>query len=644
MSNVYKLKEFRHWIQAFEYWLLQNENDVKDLLILPLFQYLGYPDRCRRENYRSQFNIDEYLQDTEIEYIYFNTNDIAYQNENSSLVIVATEHPNNQRFNAAIEKSQVYLTSIKPLFLMMTNGYHLKVFQCLRYRREELIFDLTIESFRNSEIAADFYDKLNFSSIKNIKKNADNNFNHPNYIFLEKSLRRYPKLQSLLETSDFKPTTWQEDNRLVVIKPKVLIDCQLPQAFGEGNCVIEFSSNILRGLKIHLSHEEILSSLMVGLKTRPEWGCRYFIQPLDENTFAATLGQTSLVISELEATDLCLCVDAICHQYQKSMIEAENSLETWAFPLMKFDHVRGLHLFSIEQRLWELMQNFAHEFNYAQGKSEWHIFNEEGHSIRISRGIHDHAFILPKASSSLSLLPHSRIHILYAINDVHLKSLERGKVNSWQQNIGSRGTWTAKYTQHWLLEKFIPYVVNYYSQQLQVSEVELLAKIINLHVERQPITNIDQIRDFLPYLRDIQDWLNHSRKNIASFLLRGYYQAFIELVRNTDASILGIDYINGILQTIAWNNIQVPGVIVDSNFQPGNFKDAWNYLHAQFIKIKNYQYESSYQADLMTRIFIWLIDYGKINYSQVQLNHAKQALLPLWELSRFEMRHVYSYR
>ncbi|MEH1839526.1 MAG: hypothetical protein V7L20_12320 [Nostoc sp.] len=37
----------------------------------------------------------------------------------------------------------------------------------------------------------------------------------------------------------------------------------------------------------------------------------------------------------------------------------------------------------------------------------------------------------------------------------------------------------------------------------------------------------------------------------------------------------------------------------------------------------------------------WIIENGKISLLQAQLNAVKQALLPLWQQSRFEMRYVY---
>ncbi|MEJ1936301.1 hypothetical protein WDZ92_39415, partial [Nostoc sp. NIES-2111] len=124
-------------------------------------------------------------------------------------------------------------------------------------------------------------------------------------------------------------------------------------------------------------------------------------------------------------------------------------------------------------------------------------------------------------------------------------------------------------------------------------------------------------------------------------LLRAYYRAFTNLVRNTDSSIEGMDYIIRNLSLIEAGNTKDS---IKSNFQKWNFKDVIYYLDAQVGRINNYQYESSFNAVLITRIFIWIIQHGKISFSQAQLNAAKQALLPLWEQSRFEIRHVYPNR
>jgi len=458
------------------------------------------------------------------------------------------------------------------------------------------------------------------------------------YNLIEKIIRCYPDLQDVLETCDFESSIKREDYRLVVVQPKVAIACNLPKAFAEGNCEIDFSNIILRDLKISLNHQDILGQLMNGLNTQPDWNCRRFLKQLDRDYFEVNLGKTTIILSESEALDLCFCVDIVCQEYKKSIIEFENHLETWDFEFVKFANIRGFILFSVGQKLWKLMQQFADEFDYSKGKSEWHLFHNEDMSIRVSRGIRDHAFILPRFDSDLALGINKKINIIYKINDVYLQSLQRGKVTSWQQDIGLRGTWTAKYTKHWLLEKYIPQVISYYLNKFQLSETELLAEIINYQGERVQIQEINDIKDLLPYLRHIHSWLHIYKENIAASLLQSYYHTFTDLIRNTDSSITGIDYIMRNLLAVNWQNTQAE---IPYNLIQCNFKDAMNCLDEQVARINNSKYENSFKADLITRTFIWIIENGKISFSQAQLNAAKQALQSLWEESRFEMRHLF---
>ncbi|MFN6518877.1 MAG: hypothetical protein RMY29_030910 [Nostoc sp. CreGUA01] len=464
------------------------------------------------------------------------------------------------------------------------------------------------------------------------------------YNLIENIIKSHPDLQDVLETCNFEPSIKREGYRLVVVQPKVAIACNLPKAFVEGNCEIDFSNIIFKGLKISLNHQDILSQLMTGINTQPDWGCRRFLKQVEQDNFEVNLGKTTLILSELETLDLCFCIDAVCQEYKKSIIEFENSLETWDFEFVDAANIRGFIMFSVGQKLWKLMQQFADEFDYTKGKSEWHLFHYEDISIRVSRGIRDHAFILPIIHSHLSLLTNDKVNILYKINDVNFQSIEKSKVTSWQQNIGVRGIWTARYTKQWLLEKYIPKVISYYLDKFQLSEAELLAEIINYQGDaygdklRVQIKEINYIKDLLSYLRDIQSWLHIYKENIAATLLQSYYQAFTDLIRNTDCSITGIDYIMRNLLMVKWENTQEE---IRDRSRHCNFKDAINCLDEQVARINNSKYENSFKADLITRTFIWIIEHGNINFSQAQLNAAKHALEILWEHSRFEMRHVF---
>ncbi len=65
-----------------------------------------------------------------------------------------------------------------------------------------------------------------------------------------------------------------------------------------------------------------------------------------------------------------------------------------------------------------------------------------------------------------------------------------------------------------------------------------------------------------------------------------------------------------------------------------------NSLDQHVARINQSEYEDSSNADLISRAFIAIVQEGAISFSQAQLNAAKQALLPLWEQSRFEWRYV----
>lgn len=641
MTIAESIKKFITWIQGFDHRVLQNQDNVKKRLILPMFHYLCYPEICHREYSLKTYQSETHTKNPEIAQIYFATDDVKKQNTDTSLVFVEAIEPQQTKLNEAIEQARFYSNHFKTLFFIVTNGYDIKVFQRLHYNREELVFDLNIDTLKNNDVASKFYNKLNFDLVKNIDKNTASILTYTKCNLIGKLIAHNPDLQYFLEKCDFEPSITREGCHLVVVKPKVAIACNLPQAFGEGNCQIEFSSILFKGLKIHLNHQDILGQLMTGLHTHPNWGCRRFLKELDKNNFTVNLGQITVILSKLEATDLCLCIDEVCQKYKNLIIEFENALETWDFKFVKFSEVRGFILFSVRQELWKLMQQFAKEFDYKKGKSEWHIFHRENISIRVSRGIRDHAFIFPKFDRDLSLLPSNQVNILYELNDINLQSIETAKFSLWKQDIGVRGTWTANYTKQWLLDKYIPKVIKYYSNKSQLSESELLAKITNYRSERAPIKEVDNIRDLVPYLRDIQSWLHIYVENIAASLLKPYYQAYTNLVRNTDSSITGIDYIFGNLRRVEWKNTPEENYSNSADWKNLTFKYAIDCLDRQVVRINKSEYENSFKADLITRIFIWIIENGKISFSQAQLNAAKQALIPLWEQSRFEIRYIY---
>ena len=657
MSNKHQIDLLIEWINNLNPDLLQNEDDVETKFVIPFFQLLGYPENNRRGKYP----LDIYQtqrekkqgRKPEADHVYFSTDNQEQQNANTSLIILEAKKP-EENLERHIKQAKRYGEHLKSVFLVITNCHEVKVFERLRHRKDKLVFDITTDELKERKIASEFYNQLNFEIVKQINEKIANDLTHSQYVSLEKALQRHPDIQDILDKGDFEPSNTRGKNYLRVVKPKVAIECNLPIAFDEGNCTIEFSSIILRGSTISLTHKEILANLMTGLNTKPQWGNRRFLKQLEDNYFEASLGRTTVILSAAETQDLCDLIDEIFSEYKSIIIEAENSLETWEFEPVYSEYIGslGFELFSVDRELWELMVQFYEEFDYAKGDSDWHIFERQSYiKVRNKKTVFAHVWIFPKLTTNYkNLLSGDQVNLIYIPSEFRLEFKEN-HYGSWKEDVGARGAWTATYTKNWLLEKFIPKVIDYYSEgninyreRLEQS-LELEKTIHKRESKKIPIQEIDEARQLASYIIVVQLWIiHHISINTEASILYPYYKSFTDLIKLTAPNISGMDYIGRGLGSIEYHYFTKKGEDYSIDEQIWNFERAVNFLYQQVERIKTSEYENSDYADTISRVFIWILEHGNLHYSQTQLNVAKKALIPLWELSRFEKRHVYPNR
>ncbi len=67
---------------------------------------------------------------------------------------------------------------------------------------------------------------------------------------------------------------------------------------------------------------------MTGLDTPPHWGTRRFLRKTENGSFEVQLGQTTVILSEQEAKELCACIDVVCHAYKDILVSTEDTLQT----------------------------------------------------------------------------------------------------------------------------------------------------------------------------------------------------------------------------------------------------------------------------------------------------------------------------
>ncbi|MGB3512214.1 MAG: hypothetical protein WBA93_23850, partial [Microcoleaceae cyanobacterium] len=529
-----------------------------------------------------------------------------------SLIIVEAKKPTEKNLEPHIKQAKFYGDHLKSVFLVVTNGYQVKVFKRPPYRREELVFNITTDELKEKKIASEFYNQLNFSIIKQINEKAANDLTHSQYVSLEKALQRHPDIQAILDKGDFIPSITRGKKRLTVVKQKVAIKCNFPIAFDEGNCRIEFSSIILRGSIIYLTHQEILGNLITGLNTKLQWKNRSFIKKLENNNYEASLGEATVILSAAETQDLCDCVDEVFSEYKRIIIEAENTLKTWEFEPVNFEgRGLGFKLLSVGQELWELMVKFSEEFDYAKGDSDWHIFKYSIASIQVNKRVKDNILNFP-AVRIHSKFSEEKIDLIYAPDPLDLELLEKYD-GSWQEDVGCRGTWTATYTQKWLLEEFIPKVIDYYSGKNFNYRYTLEETIDNIENKKIPIEEIDEASQLAPYVREVQESIHLS--TFEASLLYAYYKSFTDLIRRTDPHIIGMNYIEEKLGSIEHGDFIInKGKEEDysRDNKNWNFEQAVNLLYQQVERISKSEYENYNRTDLISRTFIWVLENGNL--------------------------------
>lgn len=417
------------------------------------------------------------------------------------------------------------------------------------------------------------------------------------------------------------------------IEPLVSLSYQLPEPLQPGNCQLELRSR--PGIKIDISHQQILNHLMQGTETKPELQLRNFILPKSEGKFDLKIGQFMAELFSEEATELCYKVDEFCGLYKRTLRDNDDILEGWNYKIVQaFTDEQGLLLFSVKDWLWEIMLEFSQEFDYEKGKTEWHVFHRQGSWIRVGRGIENHAVIYPKALLNDFMLCTGYIDLIYVIPDWLRDSYERQDTASWKTSLGEFGIWTARYTKNWLKNRMIPQVVKYYKCEKDY----ISAEPVEDFSQKAPndIALIRKPGELIPFLREVQTWLSsfYCTSYIDARIVQSYYRAFTQLAQRVEKSSIDINYLIGNLSAVEWRNNR-------PTRKKWEYEDILEVLWFQVDKVEKSQLEDGFCADLISRSFICIFEEKNIRFSQHELNAAKKALLEIYQIAWFEQRYIH---
>lgn len=661
------------WMEDFDLTKLRHhEAEIETKFIIPLFQdYLNYPEGCRRGPFAiPHYSPNKSGRKAEIDQAFFSTTDDTKQNENTSLILVEAKRQ-GESLEKAREQAKFYCYHLKAIFYVLSDGSKILAYKHSGVREDELLFESAIKDISHRAKAKKLFDLLNFETVRRIKELLIDEITHEQYVILSKVMDENPDFREILEKGDFKPKEEIIGKHFLKTTPKVAIKGDLPEAFNEGKCEIRFSDPMLHGLIVQLNHQEIVQFLLIGLETPFPLNMRQFIQRKGD-LYEAKLGQTVLALNEATATDLCECVNFVGRKYKEVLTDTENLLKTRPFHSVKVDNeIVGVHLVSVSTWFWKLMHAFSMEFDFQNGESDWHIFQQASIGlIQIRQGMWCRVQLWAVADEHI--LASQEINIVY----YPVKSIG----DDWVGEVGERGIWTAEYSRAWLLSKFIPKVYSYYRlaySSRNTSKTTSLLKRLRGFLSRDPLFSFPEfykwsvedwvkpdllassegendVKDLGVFVLDIQIWAHfYPIDRIPTRLLKEYYASFASLVteitfdfskdRYVASKLLAIDSFlanknKPFFQVSGFEQIETfSGQI--SLFDRYTILDCLKW-HAQRIVKCDFEYQTV--ADLLSRVYLHILESGNFALvSQLNINEFKEALLPLWEHCRFEKKYIF---
>lgn len=143
------------------------------------------------------------------------------------------------------------------------------------------------------------------------------------------------------------------------------------------------------------------------------------------------------------------------------MMQAEDALESWMFPMARCIGDPAFSLTSVHVPFWKQVRQFAddHDWRREVRNPEWSRFEFWMPGFRLGHERGDHAWI--GAIDTLDFGSPTGLelkHLVYVLPEgwpLPTREVER---TDWQQNIGPNGQWSVQYAYNWLTDRLLPEV------------------------------------------------------------------------------------------------------------------------------------------------------------------------------------------
>jgi hypothetical protein len=379
----------------------------------------------------------------------------------------------------------------------------------------------------------------------------------------------------------------------------------------EGSCLITFSNLRLRDCMITLNHKQILERLFTGIHSDVRLNLRNYIihsELINSEVYYVDLGNTRIPLEKNEIDQLTEIIDDFSNYYLQECKSLYFDLNQNIF---EKNDSKQLRLIKITKALWFDLLEFAREFDYGKGNSEWHIFDSGSSFIKLYDKANSEflAFLIPEIEGSKYFVNYTQdIWILWTDEFFWVNTLE---------DINNNKVWSPLKVYHWLINEFIPYVIyrkteitkkGFFKRKLEITDFKENFKISNF-VSSLP--DLDSDKNILKIIEKLQ--LFYSTYNDDKYEFENLiklYNSLCLILNSSDIDEGGLNYIRG--------KLDIQGAV--------NREAVLNGINLVKSELNQDQIFSGFKIDLIFRCMIVALRDYRTNLSSIDIEIIKTNL------------------
>lgn len=283
---------------------------------------------------------------------------------------------------------------------------------------------------------------------------------------------RVKLLEALEATPPFPVEDTITDRRLQISRPRAMISCELPNSIRDGSVLIRINTLYLHNVHFTFAGSGIFSALLQGVGTEPSLRQRGFILTrTDECDWVVTFNGTTIILTDDEVSQLCELIDLAAPHFLTAFLKREQADGTL---FLEPDGLRNVRLMTVKRALWKAVLAFAHDHDYAEGNSAWHIFDAGGtNHIKVVRRVRDtdvipfEAYVYATASGTggQHMEPEDEVCLCWEES--------QSQVETGLENPARIRGWTASQTSQWITRTLIPEIVRKAKDKSSIKQFQL---------------------------------------------------------------------------------------------------------------------------------------------------------------------------